>query len=241
MTQRTTSDAQVASTGAFLPDSWSCWEGSVILSTGKETFEVLGLPGAKLSARMPGAPDQHRMPTFHDLYYFSTLTHHRPVINVSLNTQGANTNVRSHDFILDSFTQWDRSRERSGQGQWDFAFHVSHPGALIYMSRCAYLRGLVCVCERKDLFVPQTKGRVRFRPRVPSVIESSPSFKTSKMSASRPLLCPRVRIHAQSLPGAGDAVTYLMARGSGMPMPMTTMRCKIGPRGRARYSNGSGW
>ena len=149
MTQRTTSDAQVASTGAFLPDSWSCWEGSVILNTGKETFEVLGLPGAKLSARMPGAPDQHRMPTFHDLYYFSTLTHHRPVINVSLNTQGANTNVRGHDFILDSFTQWDRSRERSGQGQWDFAFHVSHPGALIYESRAFLWDSFVFV---KDLY-----------------------------------------------------------------------------------------
>jgi len=50
------------------------------------------------------------------------------VINVSLsNIPGAN--IRSHDFILDSFTRWDQSRERSGEGQWDFAFHLSHPGA----------------------------------------------------------------------------------------------------------------
>jgi hypothetical protein len=49
------------------------------------------------------------------------------VINVSLNnTLGAN--IRSHDFILDSFIRWDQSRERSGEGQWDFAFHVSRPG-----------------------------------------------------------------------------------------------------------------
>ena len=49
------------------------------------------------------------------------------VINVSLNnTPGAN--IRSHDFILDSFTRWDQSRERSGEGQWGFTFHVSRPG-----------------------------------------------------------------------------------------------------------------
>jgi hypothetical protein len=56
-----TSDAHVASTGAFLPDAWSCREGSVILSAGKETFESLGLPGTKISAQMPGAPEQYRM------------------------------------------------------------------------------------------------------------------------------------------------------------------------------------
>jgi hypothetical protein len=63
----TTSDAQVASTGTFLPDAWSSWEGSVILNTGKETFEALGLPGTKLSTRMSGAPEQHSTHRFHDL------------------------------------------------------------------------------------------------------------------------------------------------------------------------------
>ncbi|KAI0255947.1 ribonuclease P 40kDa subunit-domain-containing protein [Lactifluus subvellereus] len=81
-------------------------EGSIILSAGKETFEALGLPGAKFSSYMSGAPEQY-------------------LINVSLNTPSAN--VRSHDFILSSFTRWDRSREESGEGQWDFAFHVSTP------------------------------------------------------------------------------------------------------------------
>jgi len=101
------SDAQVASTGRFLPDAWSCNEGSVALNAGKETFEALGLPGAKLSTYMPGAPEQY-------------------LINVSLNTPSAN--IRNHDFVLHSFTEWDRSREESGEGrQWDFAFHVSHP------------------------------------------------------------------------------------------------------------------
>ena len=59
--KRTTSDAHVASTGTFLPDAWSCREGSVILSAGKETFESLGLPGTKISGQMPGAPEQYRM------------------------------------------------------------------------------------------------------------------------------------------------------------------------------------
>ncbi|KAH9995517.1 hypothetical protein BJV77DRAFT_222848 [Russula vinacea] len=75
------SDAQVASTGRFLPDAWSCREGSIILSAGKETFESLGLPGTKISARMPGAPEQH-------------------LISISLDTPSAN--VRNNDFILDS-------------------------------------------------------------------------------------------------------------------------------------------
>ncbi|KAF8475163.1 hypothetical protein DFH94DRAFT_114519 [Russula ochroleuca] len=100
------SDAQVASTGTFLPDAWSCREGSIILNAGKETFESLGLPGHKILAQMPGAPEQH-------------------LINVSLDTPSVN--VRSNDFILDSITRWDRSREGSGEGQWDFAFHISHP------------------------------------------------------------------------------------------------------------------
>lgn len=63
------SDAQVASTGRFLPDAWSCREGSIILSAGKETFESLGLPGTKISARMPGAPEQHRMSASYDLSF----------------------------------------------------------------------------------------------------------------------------------------------------------------------------
>ncbi|KAI0285778.1 hypothetical protein BGY98DRAFT_943344 [Russula aff. rugulosa BPL654] len=75
--------------------------GSVILSAGKETFEYLGLPGTKISAQMPGAPEQY-------------------LISVSLNT--SSVNVRSNDFIVDSITRWDRTREESGQGQWDFAF-----------------------------------------------------------------------------------------------------------------------
>ncbi|KAH9995433.1 ribonuclease P 40kDa subunit-domain-containing protein, partial [Russula compacta] len=99
-------DAQVASTGTFLPDAWSCREGSITLSAGKDTFQALGLPGTKLSARMSGAPEQY-------------------LISISLNTPS--TNVRSREFILDSFTRWDLSREGSGEGQWDFAFHVSHP------------------------------------------------------------------------------------------------------------------
>ncbi|KAH9976007.1 ribonuclease P 40kDa subunit-domain-containing protein [Lactifluus volemus] len=103
-------DAHVASTSAFLPDAWSSREGSVILSAGKETFEALGLSGTKFSSRMSGAPEQY-------------------LINLSLTTPSAkaNANVRSHDFILDSFTRWDRSREESGEGQWDFAFHLSRP------------------------------------------------------------------------------------------------------------------
>ncbi|KAH9066733.1 ribonuclease P 40kDa subunit-domain-containing protein [Lactarius vividus] len=55
---------------------------------------------------MPAAPEQY-------------------LINVSMTAP--NTNVRSHDFILGSFAQWDRSREESGEGQWDFAFHISSP------------------------------------------------------------------------------------------------------------------
>ena len=47
----------------------------MVLNTGKETFQALGLPGAKLSARMPGAPEQHRRHTFYDPY-FETLTHY---------------------------------------------------------------------------------------------------------------------------------------------------------------------
>ncbi|KAI9458210.1 ribonuclease P 40kDa subunit-domain-containing protein [Lactarius psammicola] len=99
-------DLHVASTGAFLPDAWSSREGNIVLSAGKETFEALGLPGVKISSYMPAAPEQH-------------------LINVSMGTP--NTNVRSHDFILGSFAQWDRSREESGEGQWDFAFHISRP------------------------------------------------------------------------------------------------------------------
>ena len=38
----------------------------MVLNAGKETFEALGLPGAKLSARMPGAPEQHRTHAFYD-------------------------------------------------------------------------------------------------------------------------------------------------------------------------------
>ncbi|KAF8269771.1 ribonuclease P 40kDa subunit-domain-containing protein [Lactarius quietus] len=45
------------------------------------------------------------------------------LINISMSAP--TTNVRSHDFILDSFTRWDQSREDSGVGQWDFAFHIS--------------------------------------------------------------------------------------------------------------------
>ncbi|KAH9000374.1 ribonuclease P 40kDa subunit-domain-containing protein [Lactarius akahatsu] len=55
---------------------------------------------------MPAAPEQY-------------------LINVSMSAP--NTNVRGHDFILGSFAQWDQSREESGEGQWDFAFHVSSP------------------------------------------------------------------------------------------------------------------
>ncbi|KAI9459025.1 ribonuclease P 40kDa subunit-domain-containing protein [Russula earlei] len=57
------SDAQVASSSKFLPDAWSCKEGSFALSSRKETYEALGLPGTKLSTLMPGAPDQHHKGT----------------------------------------------------------------------------------------------------------------------------------------------------------------------------------
>jgi len=99
-------DLHVASTGAFLPDAWSSRDGSIVLSAGKETFEALGLPGVKFSSYMTGAPEQY-------------------LINISMNTP--TTNVRSHDFILDSLARWDQSREESGEGQWDFAFHISRP------------------------------------------------------------------------------------------------------------------
>ncbi|KAH9169897.1 ribonuclease P 40kDa subunit-domain-containing protein [Lactarius sanguifluus] len=100
------SDLHVASTGAFLPDAWSSKEGSIVLSAGKETFEALGLPGVKFSSYMPTAPEQY-------------------LIDVSMSAP--NTNVRGYDFILGTFAQWDRSREESGEGQWDFAFHISSP------------------------------------------------------------------------------------------------------------------
>lgn len=73
VTEKNASDAQVAST--FLPDAWSCREGSITLSAGKDIFQALGLPGTKLSARMPGAPEQYRMPTFRCLYICLTLYH----------------------------------------------------------------------------------------------------------------------------------------------------------------------
>ncbi|KAN0130904.1 Ribonuclease P 40kDa (Rpp40) subunit domain containing protein, partial [Lactarius tabidus] len=99
-------DLHVASTGAFLPDAWSSRDGSIALSACKETFEALGLPGVKLSSHMAGAPEQY-------------------LINISMSAP--TSNVRSHAFILDSFARWDRSREESGEGQWDFAFHTSKP------------------------------------------------------------------------------------------------------------------
>jgi len=77
------------------------------------------------------------------------------VINVSLNnTPGAN--IRSHDFILDSFTRWDQSRERSGEGQWDFTFHVSRPG-----ESTDFLRTFLahfCVCGNLIWFTDKGTG-----------------------------------------------------------------------------------
>lgn len=99
-------DLHLASTGAFLPDAWSSRDERIVLSAGKETFEALGLPGVKFSSHMAGAPEQY-------------------LINISMSAP--TTNVRSHNFILDSFARWDRSREESGEGQWDFAFHTSRP------------------------------------------------------------------------------------------------------------------
>ena len=119
------SDLHVASTGAFLPDAWSSRDGSIALSAGKETFEALGLPGVKFSSYMTGAPEQYRTSGIPSL----TTSHPIPsptVINISMSTP--TTNVRSHDFILDSLARWDQSREESGEGQWDFAFHISRPG-----------------------------------------------------------------------------------------------------------------
>ena len=122
------SDLHVASTGAFLPDAWSSREGSIVLNAGKETFEALGLPGVKLSPCMPGAPEQYSM------YGIPQLTSAHPdstaaVISVSMSAP--NTNVRNHDFILGSFARWDQSREKSGEGQWDFAFYIPRPGLLL--------------------------------------------------------------------------------------------------------------
>ena len=152
--KKATSDAQVASTGIFLPDAWSCREGSIILNTGKETFEALGLPGTKISARMPGAPEQQRTPTFLRSISLAPVSQ-LAVINVSLNnTPGAN--IRSHDFILDSFTRWDQSRERSGEGQWDFTFHVSRPG-----ESTDFLRTFLahfCVCGNLIWFTDKGTG-----------------------------------------------------------------------------------
>lgn len=68
------SDAHVASTGVFLPDAWSSREGSIILSAGKETFQALGLPGAKFSSHMSGAPEQYRMSMLYSSRY-SPLLH----------------------------------------------------------------------------------------------------------------------------------------------------------------------
>ena len=123
------SDLHVASTNTFLPDAWSSREGSIILSVGKETFEALGLPGAKFSSYMPGAPEQYRASDILQL----TISYPIPppaVIEVSVSAPNS-TNVRSHDFVLGSLAQWDRSREESGEGQWDFAFHISRPGLLL--------------------------------------------------------------------------------------------------------------
>jgi len=128
------SDLHVASTGAFLPDAWSSREGNIALSAGKETFQALGLPGVKLASYMPAAPEQYRM-SGRDILRLPIPypTASPAVINVSMSTP--NTNVRSHDFILDSFDRWDQSRGESGEGQWDFAFHMSNPGS--YFSLCA--------------------------------------------------------------------------------------------------------
>ena len=83
------------------------------------------------------------------------------VISVSLNTPSVN--VRSKDVILDSITRWDRIREESGQGQWDFAFHISHSGAYYdCATHCSVVRRLIS-------FVSQRKGRGHFRPPVHSV------------------------------------------------------------------------
>ena len=158
MTQRTTSDAQVASTGAFLPDSWSCWEGSIILSTGKETFEVLGLPGAKLSARMPGAPDQHRMPTFHDLYYFFN-PDPPPASDQRLAEHTGREHERSKPRFHPRFVHTVGSIARK---IWPRAvgFCVSRLSSWCvdqYESR-AVLVGLVCVCERLIRFRRQSDG-----------------------------------------------------------------------------------
>lgn len=58
------------------------------------------------------------------------------VLSVSL--KAPSVNVRSNDFIVDSITRWDRTREESGQGQWDFAFHISHPGGCIIRLRDSF-------------------------------------------------------------------------------------------------------
>lgn len=78
---------------------------------------------------MPGAPEQYRVSYYVYLcnLLFPTSLPPLAVISVSLNTPSVN--VRSTDFILDSISRWDQTREASGQGQWDFAFHISHPGA----------------------------------------------------------------------------------------------------------------
>ena len=126
------SDLHVASTGAFLPDAWSSKDGSIVLSASKETFEALGLPGVK--SHMAGAPEQYRMSGL-PLLAISYPIPLPAVINIS--TSAPTTNVRSHDFILDSFARWDQSREESGEGQWDFAFHISRPGLFF---PCAFFR-----------------------------------------------------------------------------------------------------
>ncbi|KAI0272541.1 ribonuclease P 40kDa subunit-domain-containing protein [Gloeopeniophorella convolvens] len=100
------SGVYVASTGKFLPDAWSCAGGSFNLSAGKETYEALGLPGTKISSKMSGAPEQHP---------------------ISIPLTRRSDYVRNHDFILNTFARWDRSRESSGEGQWEFAFHISKP------------------------------------------------------------------------------------------------------------------
>ena len=96
------------------------------MSAGKETFESLGLPGTKVSAQMSGAPEQYRTSASFDSYFLTPVPL-LAVINISLDTPSVN--VRSDDFIMDSITRWDRSREGSGEGEWDFVFHISHPGA----------------------------------------------------------------------------------------------------------------
>lgn len=83
---------------------------------------------------MAGAPEQYRM------FGIPLLTISYPipppaVINISMSAP--TTNVRSHDFILDSFARWDQSREESGEGQWDFAFHIFNPG--LYFPHALYV------------------------------------------------------------------------------------------------------